>query len=467
MTTRSKNALFPAASPEADPASPVVKRAAIDAALALVLVLAYAIAEIALFANHVPWRDEAQGWLVAMALSGPLDFLIIPGGEGHPPLWFWILRGLGSVLNFDQARYLTLGVAILNGLLFWRLLNRQPLLLAVALCSSVILMQWGYSFRPYSLVLTTILLALLLDRAGHRAAGTWLLAFGCGFHFFAGFPFALWLLVQWQRGTRVSRLTGPSILALFFAASAIISGMGNPASGINVGNVLPGTLNGLSWWMPGMEYRHPVAGIGYLVLLAFGLWRSPFILAVLLALTLLFAAATALIYGEFLWHAAFMMLMAFMAFVMAGERARIWVLAVLMAPQALLGIANAKIALTTHMNGDIDIYNIVQADAGMDTIPQQQLVGWPDYMVQSAATQLDFTYRSGNNGMIMGPVDWRTRERWMIDPGLASLPTPYWLVCKDCATLIDFISSAGLKPTNIGTALNYSDGRIYAYRIDR
>jgi hypothetical protein len=457
--------LSPAASPEIADGRPSASALDTDTIVALVLTLAYAALEIALFTLHVPWRDEAQGWLVAQALSQPMDFLIIPS-EGHPPLWFWVLRGLSVFTSFDQARYLTLGVALLNAFLFWRLLRHQMLMLVLMLCSSVVILQWGFHFRPYGIVLTLTLLALLLDRSDRRVAGTWALAIACGFHFFAGFLLALWLLVQWRR-TPIVGLIAPSVLAALFGISALVSGMDNPAAASSLGNLLPGTLDGLSWWMPGEQFHHPIAGLAYPCLLAFGLWRSPAILAALLSLTLLFAAGTAVIYGEFQWHAAFMMVMAFMAFILAGTKARLWVLMLVLAPQAISGIASAKTALLEHASGDIDIYSIVQADAGLTDIPTQQLVGWPDYMLATAAARLDFTYRSGSNGSTLGPVDWRTRSREMIDPGLGTLPTPYWLVCKECQPVLDFISGAGLSISAIGNALNYSDGRIYAYRIDR
>ncbi len=467
MTLRknSVSALFPAASPDLASAAESAKLTRTDDLVSLVLVLAYAVVEIALFAGHTPWRDEAQAWLLAETLSRPMDFLIIPA-EGHPPLWFWLLRALSTLFSFEQARYLTLTVAILNALLLWRVLRGQVLLLALVLCNSVILLQWGYHFRPYSLVLTTILAALLLDRSGRGVAATWVLAIGCGLHFFTGFVFALWLLLQWRRGIGVTRLIGPSVLAAAFGASALISGMNNPEASSNLANLIPGTLDNLSWWMPGDNYRHPVASLAYVGLLALGLWRSPFILGALLIATVAFAAGTAVVYGEHPWHAAFIMVMAITAFVAAGTKAQALALALVLLPNAVVGMSNVRNSLQYHPSGDIDIYRSVQADAGMTIIPTQQLVAWPDYMLASAAASEEFTYRSGNNGATLGPIDWRTRVRTAIDPGLTTLPTPYWLVCKDCPQILDFIAASGRTPTPVGSALNFSDGHIYAFRID-
>lgn len=57
----------------------------------LAVVLAYTALQIVLFAAHDPWLDEGQAWLWATTISSPIDFLIIPS-EGHPPLWYWLLR---------------------------------------------------------------------------------------------------------------------------------------------------------------------------------------------------------------------------------------------------------------------------------------------------------------------------------------------------------------------------------------
>lgn len=230
--TRLKNALFPAASPDA--AIRGAARPNLDAIAAWVIVAAYAAAQIALFIGHNVWRDEGQAWLWAQALSSPWEFFVVPG-EGHPPLWFWLLRGLSTFFTFDQARYLTLGVALLNALLLHRLLRGELLLLTLVLCTHVILQYWGYHFRPYGLVFTTILTALLLERAGRNIAATWVLAIACGLHFFSGLIFGLWLLVQLRRRTLIRHLIGPALLAAFFGLCAILSSLAirkaNPARG--------------------------------------------------------------------------------------------------------------------------------------------------------------------------------------------------------------------------------------------
>ena len=102
--------MLPAASPDTN--VPTASRSAsTDTVATTIVVLVYAAAQIVLFAGHVPWRDEGQAWLWAQALSAPAEFFAIPG-EGHPPLWYWLLRGVSYVVDFNQARYLTLGGGI-------------------------------------------------------------------------------------------------------------------------------------------------------------------------------------------------------------------------------------------------------------------------------------------------------------------------------------------------------------------
>ena len=54
---------------------------------------------LARIAHHAVWRDEAQAWLIVQAADSLIDLLILEG-EGHPPLYYWILY-LTSTLGND------------------------------------------------------------------------------------------------------------------------------------------------------------------------------------------------------------------------------------------------------------------------------------------------------------------------------------------------------------------------------
>jgi len=454
--------LFPAASPDA---GATASKPATNTIAALVVVLVYAAVQIVLFIGHDPWRDEAQAWLWAQSLSQPLEFFVIPG-EGHPPLWYWLLRGLSYVVDFNQVRYLTLGVALLNAVLLMRLLRGELLLLTLMLCTHVVLQYWGYHFRPYGLVFTAILTALLLDRAGRGVAAGWVLAAVCGLHFFAGLIFGFWLIVLLSRGTSLRKLVGPALLGAIFGLSAILSGLGNPEGEPTTSQFFEIIIYNLAWPTPWPTLRQlPVAAIT-VGLLCFGLWRTKLLLGALLGLTLAFSIGSAVFYGQSAWHSAFLMMLTFVAFMLAGKDAKRWVLMVLLVPQALAGVAVTKERITEPFWTKPNIYAAVAADAGPGFDPATQLVAWQDFMLSPAAAIYGITYRSGNNGKLLGPIDWRERVEDKLDPILATHATPYWLVCGECDPALRAIAAAGLVPTELATTVNFDDGPVTAYRID-
>lgn len=53
-----------------------------------------------------------------------------------------------------------------------------------------------------------MLVAMLLQRTARSVAATRVMALACGFHFYAGFLFGFWLIMQWHRGTRLTALLG-------------------------------------------------------------------------------------------------------------------------------------------------------------------------------------------------------------------------------------------------------------------
>jgi hypothetical protein len=456
--------LSPAASPESkDVSRPSFSRS--DTTAIIVVTLVYIAVQITLAVGHTLWRDEAQAWLWAQSLSAPIEFLIIPG-EGHPPIWYWLLRTLSIVFDFNQARYFTLGVAILNAILLARLLRAEFLLLSVLLCSYVLLQYWGYHFRPYGLVFTALLTALLLERNGRAIAATWVMTLACGLHFFAGFLFGFWLLMQWRRGIPVIYLAGPAALGALFGASALLSGMGNPESAADTTDLFESIAYNLAWPLTWPALRIWPAAILSIALICYGLWKDRFTLVVLLTLTLAFALGAAAVYGQSPWHTTFMMMMVLMAFIFAGPLSRRWVLIVLLAPQAIVGISMAKHRLENPVWTRPDLYAVVAADAGPDFDPARQLIGWQDFNLSTAAAAHHISYISGNNGTVLGPVDWRHRVEEALDPILVTTPTPYWLVCGECDTALDRITAAGLTPTELTSAVNFDDGPQSAYRID-
>ena len=456
--------MFPAASPESPPLQRAGKR--LDALAALVVILVYAALQIVLFAAHDPWLDEAQAWLLATSISRPIDFLILPG-EGHPPLWYWILRLLSVFFDFNQARILSLLIALANAVLLWRLIGRDAPLLFAMLGSFVLLQFWGYHFRPYNIVFSCILGALLLDRQGKGVAATWLLALACGFHFFSGLLLAFWLVYQRSKGTALLSLLAPSLLALAFGASAVLSGLGNTMVGPATPDLLVGTLHNLSWIGMIEPLRGLWLALATLAIIVVAFYRQPVILVTVLALLLAFAFGTAAIYGKYPWHSAFMTMLCFMAVMVAGLKDRRWVLFLLLLPQVAFGVAGVAQRLKTPIWSAQNLYATITQDAGPDFDPSRQLVAWPDLNGVSFAATENITLVSGNDGSLLGPINWRGRDPGAIDPALAERSTPYWLICgKACARLLDYLGEHGRRASLLARKTNTDNGEFSAYRID-
>lgn len=455
--------MFPAASPDraeaAQPTQPVDRAG-------LVVVLLYALSQITLAILHDPWLDEAQAWMWAKALSAPMDFFIIPG-EGHPPLWHWLLRLLSSVMGFSEARYLSTALAIINAFLLSRLLRDELVLLVLFLCTFVMLQFWGYHFRPYGIVLCCMLSALLLDRQGRDLASTWVLALACGFHFFSGFLFAFWLVWQLRKGTRPLQLLAPALFAAVFGVLAILSGRGNTTAGpIEIG-LLVGTIQNLSWTGMIPELRTWALALLNVAALVFALRKQPVILAALLALLLVFSVATAAVYGKFAWHTAFLTMLCFMAIMVAGlNRERRLVLGLLLLPQMVFGFAGIAYRLSSMGDGAPDLYQAIKADAGAGFDPETQLVAWPDLAGVAMAAINDITIINGNGGPPLGPVHWRSHDDDAFAPALLDLPRPYWLICVACAPVLTYLEDNGRVPILLGERLNPDNGQFAAYRVD-
>jgi len=434
-------------------------------AVAAAIVVAYVAAEVFLFSVHEPWRDEAQAWLIAGDLRAPLDFLIIPG-EGHPPVWFWLLRVLRAFLSFDQARLVMFGVVMANAVLLARLLRDQPLVLLTVLCSIALLQYWGFYFRPYALIVTCVATAMLLDRAGRPIPATWVLALSCGLHFYSGFLLAFWLLIQLRRGTAVVRLIAPSLLALAFGVSAILSGRGNPAAIFSTADLLARFISSFAALFP-IPRIGPILNVAIVVLVVmFGLQRSPYVLACLMGLLLAFAGFAAVVYGFAPTHVSFALLLALMAW-MLSRSAPGWVLALLLLPLDVAGIERSIADVRGLASPDELAYAAVSTDAGTRLDPAHNLVAWPDYLLTSAAARHEIRYLSGNSGAVIGAIDWRNRGDGRVDAKLlTTLPTPYWFVCNRCDSALQAIHDAGRTTTEILPLTRSLDEPVAAYRVD-
>jgi hypothetical protein len=52
--------------------------------------------------RHVMWRDEVRAYSLALTGNTVVDMLKAVHGEGHPALWYLLLRGLHGLLPYPQ-----------------------------------------------------------------------------------------------------------------------------------------------------------------------------------------------------------------------------------------------------------------------------------------------------------------------------------------------------------------------------
>ncbi len=424
-------------------------RAAMPARLTVVrlvqalIVLAYLALMTALLLHRDAWLDEAQAWSWAIHLSSPADFFVIPG-EGHPPVWFWLLRLISHVLSFEQARVLTLGIATVNALLLVRLFGSNLVLLTLILFSNVVLHTWGYHFRPYSLVLALTLTTVLLARQGRLVAGAWVMAFACGLHFFAGFLFALYLLTAWRRGLSLRASLLPMALGLLFGASAVLSGLGNPVGEITFVGFPVKFLNVLAtpFWMG--AYPDWLMASAAVLLTVYGLRKAPDVLAALAVAAVLFASFASAVYAPSEWHMAFLITFLIMSFGLAGAQATRWTFIVLLIPQFLYCVIRTNLELSNPPYDGNVAMAAIRADAGPGFDPATQLVSWPDTLMVAPSVRDGFAFIGASGQRHPQPMDWRKRRYDSLDTEvLATTPTPYWLACHYCASALVTLASAG------------------------
>lgn len=435
-----------------------------DAIVPAALALAYVVAQVMLFGLHEPWHDEAQAWLKARDLGTLYEFLVIPG-EGHPPVWYWLLRILSYAMSFDQARMLMLGVAAINAWLLMRLFGDRPVLFALLLCSLPILHAWGFHFRPYPLILTCVAGALLLDRENKPDAATWLLALSCGLSFLSGFLFGFWLLWRLHRRTPVAQLLAPAAVAALFGVSAALSSLGNFDAGPQSGSLLAATIETMAFPFAIPEVHAFIIVPIVAVLVGVGLRHSPFALASIALLLVLFGMFGAFVYGMREWHAAFGLMLVIMAFNLT--RAPLWPLALLLLAQDYWGVKKAVQEIRFPTSADALAYEAVLHDAGDRLDTATNLVAWPDHVLTPSAAQRDFSFVSGNNGHVVRSIDLRTRHHGdMSYKALVDGPSPYWLICNQCESPLGLIEANGRRATEILPLTEAQAGSLAAYRID-
>jgi hypothetical protein len=142
------------------PQAPGGMRPRLRIAAEVAIILAYAAFVFTGAWAHEPWFDEAQSWLLARDVA-PVDLIAHHlRYEGHPPLWYLLLRGaMTAGLRYDGLNHLSAAIALLGVILLVRL-RAIPLVLRTLLPFTYFV-AWQYAVIARSYVLALpILLAI-------------------------------------------------------------------------------------------------------------------------------------------------------------------------------------------------------------------------------------------------------------------------------------------------------------------
>ncbi|MEX2276288.1 MAG: hypothetical protein WD674_00640 [Cucumibacter sp.] len=421
-----------------------------------------------LFFTHLPWRDEGQAWLWAKELSRPQDFLIVPG-EGHPPLWFWLLKLLSLAFPFEVARYFAFALTLINGLLLGELLKDRFWVFAAYLFSVFVAFFWGVMFRPYTLIVTLTLIGLILTRRDRTTAAGWVLAAGVGLHFYASFIFGLWLLIRLTRRPPLPPLVGPAILAGLFALSAILSGRGNPDGDLDFGNLPLGPISDfVGGFGVSVGYAlSPILAAAIVGLLVLEFRQNRTVLWCFLAVGLAFSLFTHMIYGIASWHLALMPILMLSAFALAETPIKGWRLAILVLPWVWMTREVIDHAINIPYSGAWAAHDSLASAAEAEGIAlgPDTLVVWPDHIFAAPAARHDLRVTSGNLGTEIGPTNWAARPDSDIAVAAFVRPHPYFLVCAECEKLTGVILDNGLVADLVMAPILALDERLAVYRI--
>ncbi len=125
-----------------------------------------AVYQLALIWLHQPWADEYQALLIATEASSQSELLAWLRYEGHPPAWYWLLRGLAQILPFAwvlPAAATLCAIIVQAVILFASPFSRvERVLLAT---SQYIVFEFLTISRSASLGAAVVLLALVLWRS--------------------------------------------------------------------------------------------------------------------------------------------------------------------------------------------------------------------------------------------------------------------------------------------------------------
>ncbi|RZL43909.1 MAG: hypothetical protein EOP72_00015 [Variovorax sp.] len=190
-----------------DCVTPVGKRPRLHARTQVLLVAVWLSLVVALLARHVMWRDEVRALSLALQGEGLNGMLRGLHGEGHPALWYLLLRGAGTVLPPTAVLpVVSIAVALAAMVLLVRYSPFGLVLIGMLMLGRPALYEYSVMARNYGIsMLLMFAFAALYER--HRDRGValgvlLLLLANCNVHsaILSGALCLFWLLdLHWRK----------------------------------------------------------------------------------------------------------------------------------------------------------------------------------------------------------------------------------------------------------------------------
>jgi hypothetical protein len=293
---------------------------------AVLLVAVWLLLVLLACSNHVVWRDEVRALSIAVQSGSVADMLAGLHGEGHPSLWYFLLRGAHAVVGRDGVlQGVAVGVAAAAMLILALCSPFGLAFLALLLFGRPALFEYSVMARNYGI---SVLLMFLLPIAyglpkcrGLVVGAILFLLANSNLHsvMLVGAFMVFWLIeVGWRDKARRADVVvagGIAAVGVLFSLWTLYSPLGNAViidqSG---GSALARSM--LAMLLPGLSFDHLIGGPTKLVdTLHLSAGGTAFLLARYALLSvLLFGATLGLVVRPAAFVAALLALIGFAVF---------------------------------------------------------------------------------------------------------------------------------------------------------
>ncbi|MEP3050499.1 MAG: hypothetical protein ABJP48_10960 [Erythrobacter sp.] len=171
----------------------------------VVAIAALAIIQTTLIITHIPWADEWQAALIALEAPDLAVMMAWLRYEGHPPLWYLLLRAIGSIAPPDAVLWiaaLLCAIVVQAIILFACPFGRLERLLLAS--SQFVLFEFLTISRGTTLGIALIMVAMLAWSKAQDRGGIWrwtfwiVMALLPSVDFFFGVISGVFLIMKWR-----------------------------------------------------------------------------------------------------------------------------------------------------------------------------------------------------------------------------------------------------------------------------